>query len=144
MVSKELRKLTGEGRKAGIGVKDMARMKQPIEEQPDIILEEIKKETGLEISVSAIRRKVHNKPGFNCKKNALRRRAGRRKEQEGTERVYRRSEDLPTAHLVFPDESGITADMTGRYGWVAVRKRCHDSAPVNREKKTANYFDGAA
>jgi transposase len=46
----------------------MGRMQQLIEEQPDITLEEIKKEMELGISVSARGRKVHNKLGYNYKK----------------------------------------------------------------------------
>jgi transposase len=60
------------GRPSAVDEAGMARMKELIEKQPDITLEEIKKEMGLGISVSAIWRKVHNKLGFNYKKNAPR------------------------------------------------------------------------
>jgi transposase len=56
------------GRPSAVDEAGMKRMQQLIEERPDITLEEIKKEMGLKISISAIWRKVHDKLGFNYKK----------------------------------------------------------------------------
>jgi hypothetical protein len=91
---------------------------------------------GLGISVSAIWCKVHNKRSFNYKKTL------HASERDTEKNKTRRSvfidgkKDLPTEHLVFLDESGVTTNMTRRYGRAIGQERCQDSAPVNREKKT--------
>ena len=63
------------GRKPVLSPKQLERIAQRIDEQPDITLQELIDEMSLPVCISALCRTVKGKLGFEVKKNAVRSRA---------------------------------------------------------------------
>jgi transposase len=125
------------GRQPALDGKQMKELKELIETNKDITLEEIKEKMGLTIDKSAIWRIVHNKLGFNFKKKSLH--ASERDKDGNMEKrknYIKGQEYLAIDSMVFLDESGVNTGMTRRYGRAVGGERVNDSAPVNHGKNT--------
>jgi transposase len=74
--------LPHKGRKPALDACGLERLKALLEEKKDITLEEIEKEMGLTIDISALSRIIHHKLGYNYKKKPSCQRAGQTGKQE--------------------------------------------------------------
>jgi transposase len=108
---------------------DLERLRQAVQEQPDVTLEELRQCLGLSCSLMAICRALR-KLDLPRKKKVLR--AGERgnpKVQEKRGAFQEKVAKIDPRRLVFVDESGVTTAMTRRYGRAPRGERVYGEVP---------------
>lgn len=125
------------GRKPALDETQLQQLRELLDSRPDITLEEIREEMGLDISISALSRIIRNKLHYNYKKKTVHASERDRPDVVAKRESWKENqEELDINRLVFLDESGVNTNMTRRYGRSFQGTRVHDSAPLNKPKST--------
>ena len=117
------------GRKSSIDGEMDLKIRQVIEETPDITLEEIIDELSLPLTASGLCRRL-DKMDLSYKKKTLFPSKQQRKDVQEKRESWRESQPtLDTSKLYFLDESSVNLGMTRLYGRAPINERVNDYVP---------------
>lgn len=129
------------GRSPTLTDKDRQRLLKAVDRQPDATLAELIEECGFDISESALSRELQKLDRPRKRKVA---RAAERDEPEiQRQRAAwtNRTDDVDPQRLVFVDETGVSTNMTRRYGRAPEGERVYTDMP-HRNYKTLTVLGG--
>jgi transposase len=119
----------GGGHPPALTEADLERVRQAVQEQPDVTLEELRQRLGLSCSLMAICRALKTLD-LPRKKTVLRAsQRGDPKVQEKRRAFQAKVATIDPRRLVFVDESGVTTAMTRRYGRAPRGQRVDGEVP---------------
>ncbi len=126
----------GGGSPPALDEDDHRRLDEPIQEQPDATLSELKRRGGFTCSLKTLWRAVRRRE-LTFKKKSLHADQRDRPDVQKQRRAFRRKvRKIEPRRLVFVDETGITTAMTPAYAWAPRGTRAVDSAPASWETTT--------
>ena len=109
--------------------KKLQKLRDLVQQQPDITLAELRARTGVACSLVAVHYTLR-RLDLRFKKKSLHASEQDRPDVAGQRQAWRgQTAELDLTHLVFVDETGAKTNMTRRYGRAQGGQRVVDSAP---------------
>lgn len=125
------------GRKSSLSEMDLRRIKELVQQKPDITLKEIVNTLELKTCIETVR-KALVKMGYLYKISS-RNRTGAFPCAGRTQKLEQNTSGIKAENFVFLDESGVNTNFTRLYAHAPKSERAVDSAPLNKPFTTTAH-----